>query len=150
MAELNEVIVGLLQAGQPVELRAGGVSMLPLLWPRMRLHTEPCDNFRRGDIAVYISNNGKLIAHRIVQIKEENILLQGDSCLKPDTIVAPKQIVGIVTKVHIGNKTLSVSGRIGQLYSHLVLLTSPVSHIGNHILAIIVSEILVLRGIIKK
>lgn len=150
MAEINEVIVGLLHAGQTIELRASGVSMLPLLWPRMCLRTEPCAEFKRGDIVVYIDNVGKLVAHRIVQVGADGIVLRGDSCLATDPIVAPCQIAGVVTHMRIAKLTLSIVGFWGKLYCRMLLLASPLSHNVNHIFAIFVAKAITLRGKMKR
>ncbi len=148
MATYAHIIAELLKKGNAADIKASGVSMLPMLWPKMMLHIEPCNttNLKRGDIAVYYQPSNKLIAHRIVANNGASFLFQGDSCLQLDAIVQASQVVGRVTSFRVGRFAFSLIGTYGAICARCVFGLSPFSHWLNHALAWVVTKILIIRG----
>ena len=148
MAVVNRVVVNLLREGRQADLKAAGVSMLPMLWPRMALHVEPrnAEDIKRGDIVVYISNSDKLIAHRVVATDAQYIVTRGDSCLTSDPLFDKQSIAGVVTKVRVLGRYFSTINLCSRLYAKVLFALSPLSYYFNHLMAMCVMKFLIIRG----
>jgi hypothetical protein len=87
-----------------LRLRAGGLSMLPTLWPGdlLTIRARAFDQAQPGDIALYM-REGRLFVHRIVRRSgsgpEAFLITRGDCMSKDDPPVREAELLGRVTHV---------------------------------------------------
>jgi len=143
------VVLDLLRNGRTVQLRANGVSMVPTLWPHMNLIAQPAhySSLKRGDVVLFNHSGETLIAHRIVCINKNKMLIQGDSCTNPDGWIDNKDIVAKVIKAEVCGLKISTTWVGFKVYGLLLLASSPISHKVNNLLARLVCK---LQGITNK
>jgi signal peptidase len=88
-----------------IELPALGCSMFPLIREGNKccFHAIPPQAIQKGDILLYKSASGGLIAHRFCSVEEENrkrmYLCKGDTNLGYDQLIAEDQILGILYSI---------------------------------------------------
>ncbi len=66
--------------------RISGKSMLPFLKDGAIIETEIVTSLRLGDIVIFTMPDGKKIFHRVVQLKDGEVLCKGDNCLHFDRV----------------------------------------------------------------
>lgn len=105
---LKSLVEILIDDGFHLEFRMNGYSMFPLLRPGDRGVAGKCrmEDLQAGDIILFFQNES-LVAHRLLQIKENGLLTRGDNCLLSDPLVKPDMLVG----------KLIMYQRAGKLYS---------------------------------
>lgn len=148
-ASIKKVLLDLLAKGHCVTMRAGGLSMFPMLWPKMILIVEPrrLSEIKRGDIVIFEKPEADFfIAHRVVRKDGQTIITRGDSCLHNDQLVEDGQVVGVVIKAGYGKFVRSTSNVFAWIYGRSILCFSPLSHWCNHLLAKITNTALRIRG----
>ena len=125
---LTQTTVQLLQNGHPIEIKALGYSMFPLLRPNHRLVVEPIEpqNCKKGDIIVFIAYD-RLIAHRLVEINCHQLICRGDATLHRDEPITYKQLLGKVTARKNHNKTKHLTTLLQKWYGRLILFSHPLS-----------------------
>lgn len=109
-------------------LRVTGSSMHPTL--RDRKDTvflkAVCDPLRKGDLILYLRDNGSYILHRIVRIKRDGTLVcSGDNQYLPEA-VETKQVLAVVESFRRGKKTVSSDDRLYRIYVWLWVSLFPV------------------------
>jgi signal peptidase len=87
-----------------IELPAEGDSMFPLIRQGYVCRFTPCapSQIRKGDILLFISDTGQLVAHRFYRftgVKEELLHCKGDSNLGFDQPVRPDQVIGRLSRI---------------------------------------------------
>ena len=88
----------------PLEFRARGVSMRPLLNPGDYVRLE-ARRPRRGDVALAVRES-RLVLHRVVRRRGDHCLLRGDAREQADGWVQAPLVLGVVTaKRRIGVAT---------------------------------------------
>lgn len=100
-----------------------GVSMLPLLREgRDLMVIERCDPsaLQRWDVVLYLRANApggrRYVLHRILKITDDgDYWIVGDNCFRGETVSA-SQIIGILTAVRRGKRTITVSSLRYRLY----------------------------------
>lgn len=71
-------------------------SMRPLIKPGELITCEYKENYKPGDVIIFF-NGSKIIAHRIVQIRKNEIFTQGDNNISPDPLPTTKDhIIGVI------------------------------------------------------
>lgn len=94
-----EEIEKLLSEGKKVELRCTGSSMHPYLRGNGKeiiiVSSFSPNELKPGEIVLF-RYHGKFICHRIIQLKGETIVIQGDGVLKNKEQVKVPNIIGIV------------------------------------------------------
>lgn len=125
---LVQTAIALLQGGQPIEIKAQGYSMYPLLTPGTTLLVEPTtpSGCRRGDIVVFESN-GRLIAHRITALNDHSFVCRGDATLRNDGLMPHEKLLGKVTGRKKQQKTIPLTTLRHRLYGRMVLAFFPLS-----------------------
>ena len=98
--ELEALAGEVLRAGCAVRFRARGASM----WPSIRdgdvVKIQPMGStaIRRGDVVLYYSGQGRLVAHRVANRCTQQgcveLLMQGDALTRPDGLVPQEQVLG--------------------------------------------------------
>ncbi|MCM1333506.1 MAG: S24/S26 family peptidase [Bacteroides sp.] len=106
-----------LNAGRAVTTPTHGISMKPLLTEGKTLVlVEPLDRpLTVGELPIFLREDGKYVIHRVIGADAENYYTRGDNCLNYETV--PKgQMLGVVTEIYRGEKTLRVTDRRYRLY----------------------------------
>lgn len=84
-----------------------GYSMYPLIRQREDiLHIVKADNYKKGDIVLYISKEDHYVLHRILKIKKDQIITAGDYNYFKDQPITYSQILG---------KLISIKKKDGQV-----------------------------------
>lgn len=84
-----------------------GYSMYPLIRQREDiLHIVKADNYKKGDIVLYISKEDHYVLHRILKIKKDKIITAGDYNYFKDQPITYSQILG---------KLISIKKKDGQV-----------------------------------
>lgn len=113
-----------LQSTGKLQLRAGGISMLPTLWPGdcLSIQSHSIEEVQPGDLVLY-ARDGRFFVHRVTRkcrSDEETFLItRGDCMNEEDPPVEKRDLLGKVTAIHRGGSRI-VAGR---KLSRLQLLT---------------------------
>jgi len=118
-----DISTELLRHGYTVRFRAPGNSMLPTISNGELITVEPvspCD-LRRRDIVLYRFKR-RVIAHRVVQIRRIEgeapcFILRGDASIACDYPVETHQVLGKVTSVKRGDRTMDLYSRRARILS---------------------------------
>ena len=92
----------LLMQGKKVFLTITGNSMSPfLIHGRDQILIAPPEgNWKKGDMAFFVRDNGKYVMHRICRVdKEGNCYFVGDAQVQVEGPIAPEQIFGKIISV---------------------------------------------------
>ncbi len=98
MTDATTVIVDLLQRGHAVQFQARGDSMHPLIRDHDYLHVEPVERVRVGDIVLVLAERG-LTAHRVIVVREGEVITRGDNAPAADDALPIARVLGKVTTV---------------------------------------------------
>jgi signal peptidase len=92
-----ELLAEVLTRFGEVRLRAQGSSMLPAVRPGdvLVVRREPLERVQSGDLVLYVRDQ-RLFAHRVVDVRDGNVLAKGDCLEQPDPPVAAAQVLGRV------------------------------------------------------
>lgn len=90
-----------------VRLGVTGASMFPALWPGDFVTVRRCDpaELRPGQIVVYRQEE-KLVVHRVEHVSFDRLITRGDSRPRFDPPVQLGEIVGRVSSISRGRRTL--------------------------------------------
>ncbi len=69
--------------------------------------------------AVLYKCGGKYILHRILQVREQDYVICGDNCFRREYGITDRNILGVMTEVIRGGKTVKVTHPGYLLYVHL-------------------------------
>lgn len=100
-----ELAIEVLRSGRPVELLVGGMSMWPLLRSGSTVRIEPGLPGEVGAV-VAIERNGRIVVHRVVELRAAGLLLRGDNLPEDDPLVPVEALLGRVTTVRGRDGTL--------------------------------------------
>ena len=104
-----DLLVDLLERGHAVQFQARGDSMYPLIRDHDYLHVEPCGEIRVGEIVLVLAERG-LTAHRVISIREGQVITRGDNAPAADDAVAREKVLGKVTAVLRDGREVKVGG----------------------------------------
>ncbi|HUA32323.1 MAG TPA: S24/S26 family peptidase [Candidatus Binataceae bacterium] len=101
------LVEDVLRGARTVRVRAQGSSMIPAIWPGDVLEIEPAGpaSMTEGQIAVFI-RDGRLFAHRIVQVGARELTTRGDSLLRCDAPLTSAELLGRVTFAMRGGRRI--------------------------------------------
>lgn len=125
--ELLPLIKERLEAGQNIRyLHFRGTSMLPMLRQKkdaVELSPLP-ERLKPYDLPMYHREDGKMVIHRIVAVKEDYYVCLGDNTEQFEKIV-PEQMIGVVSAFKRGDKRIEVTSPLYRLYCRLWRPTRP-------------------------
>jgi hypothetical protein len=113
----NELAADVVRSSGTLALRVCGTSMLPAIRPGDMLTVRHCaiDDVCVGDVVLALRER-RLIAHRVVSHLGQLLLTRGDAISEPDTPVSEAELLGKVSRVLRGGKSVaaksSFSGRV--------------------------------------
>ncbi len=95
-----------LRQNQEVEVLTSGRSMEPLLKEHrdIAVISRPIAPFKNGDIVLYLRGENKCVLHRIVKIKDKELVIRGDNNLFYERDIKKEDIIGILTAVYRNGK----------------------------------------------
>ncbi len=97
-----------------------GTSMEPVLHDGEKCKLVAKDNYSVGDIMVYLYNDERLIAHRLLEKKDCHYICRGDNSFRVETI-CEDQILGVILTDDFNNtpEFIEASREISKLYTKL-------------------------------
>lgn len=110
-----------------LELPASGYSMYPFIRQGNLCRFVPCNpsSLKKGDILLFHSLDGRLIAHRFIRTKwmnhQQRILLKGDTNLGFDLPIGEERVLGKLVSVQKQHFKLSPNHFISKLWGKLIL-----------------------------
>lgn len=126
--ELLPLIRERLAAGQTIRyLSFRGYSMLPLLRQgkdTVELAPLP-EKLKKYDLPVYQYPSGKVVMHRVVDVREDCYICLGDNTYEYEHI-RPEQLIGLVSAFKRGDRRISVEASGYKLYARLRVASFPV------------------------
>ena len=125
--ELMPIVQELLAEGKPVRyLTFRGVSMLPMLRQgkdAVELSPLP-EKLHKYDLPVYRYPSGKIVMHRVVDVKDDHYICLGDNTYQYERI--PQEwMIGLVTAFRRGKKRIEVTSPLYRLYSRFWVTVYP-------------------------
>ena len=117
-------------AGQSVRyIPFRGVSMLPMLRQgRDQVELSPLpERLERYDLPVYQYPSGKYVMHRVVEVKEDHYICNGDNLLQMEKI-RHDQMIALVTAFTRDGKRIEVTDPGYRLYCCFWCATRPLRH----------------------
>ena len=121
VAEMIPVIEVALHNGKPVEMTVTGNSMKPLLKDRVSsVKLIKPDKLKKGDIVLFLRNDGHYVLHRIVNIHEGLYDIVGDNQLVPDKNIPKEKIIAMVSSYSRNGKDWKKQDRLYQMLLPLI------------------------------
>lgn len=123
-------------------LPAQGSSMFPLIREGNLCRFRPVqvDNIGKGDIILFCSDSGQLIAHRLLSVIRRGDLLhyicKGDTNLGYDEPIRREQMLGVLYSIRKSRKELHMSDRFVSLWTKAVIALPIISHGLNRYISI--------------
>lgn len=127
------------------ETLSSGISMFPTIWPNSTLRAQyvPLGEIKRGDIIIF-QRRDRLVAHRVVETRQDYVRTQGDSCRIKDEVVNANnylcKVVEFVLFKKITFSEKSIFWRIQKWY----FLNVPWSHVLNNVVTMAAVKIVLL------
>lgn len=105
MKELAELIRLQLENGGKAHLNVTGSSMLPTLRAQRDsvLLTVPAQRQKKGDIILYLRENGQYVLHRIIEVEADGYICCGDNQLVREQ-VKHSQVLAVVSGMRRNGK----------------------------------------------
>ena len=119
--ELLPLIRAQIAAGRKVRyLPFRGVSMMPMLRQgidSVELAPLP-EKLKKYDLPVYQYPSGKIVMHRIVEVREDCYICLGDNTYRYETVY-PQQIIAVVSAFRRGDRRIEADAWAYRLYSRV-------------------------------
>ena len=126
--ELLPLIRERLGAGQTIRyLPFRGVSMLPMLRQKkdtVELSPLP-ERLKKYDLPVYQYPSGKVVMHRVVEVRDDFYVCLGDNTYEYEHI-RPEQMIAVVSAFKRGDRRIEVTSLGYRLYSRVWVASFPV------------------------
>ena len=126
--ELMPIVQELLAEGKSVRyLTFRGVSMLPMLRQgKDAVELSPLPpKLKKYDLPVYRYPSGKIVMHRVVDVKDDHYVCLGDNTYQYEK-VPQEWMIGLVTAFRRGKKRIEVDAPFYRLYSRVWVAIYPV------------------------
>lgn len=123
-----EYIKEAVDSGATVPLTVTGSSMMPLLKPQRDIvWLERCgdDDIKKGAILLFERAGGKPVLHRVVNIKNGRLVMNGDALSWSETI-DKAQVVACVKRIERNGKTVSCEDKAVKVRDALWYVTRPI------------------------
>jgi signal peptidase I len=106
-----------------LDLPASGNSMFPFIRQGNLCRFIHCDplTIKKGDIILYVSPTGQLIAHRFVRTHQSKLLLKGDTNLGFDQPIEVERMIGKLVYVQKQRKRITQDQLIARIWGNMIL-----------------------------
>lgn len=97
LRELEPELRSAIDSGKIAEFETHGFSMIPLLHDggdRVRL-VKPKGKLAVGDVALCVTDTGKYVLHRVVELKNNGYILKGDNCISTEYCKGDSDVIGV-------------------------------------------------------
>ena len=118
-------------AGQTVRyLPFRGISMRPMLRQgRDQVELSPLpERLKKYDLPVYQYPNGRYVMHRVVDVKDDHYICNGDNLLQMEKVY-PHQMIALVTAFTRDGKRIETENPKYQMYCRFWCASRPIRHI---------------------
>lgn len=97
-----------------------GVSMRPLLrqGKDVVVIEKPNRHWGKYDTVLFLRRNGQYVLHRILKVMNGKCWIVGDNCISGE-VIDDDQIIGVMTSIKRGGKTIKVTNWKYKMYVHL-------------------------------
>ena len=129
MDDLSSLMMEIIDSGGEVIITVTGYSMYPLLRhriDRVLLGKADNENLHKGDIPLYVRNDGKYILHRIVNVRNGSYICRGDNQSVKEYGVRPFQVKAIVKGIWRKNRYVQLDSLSYRFYKQLWSLLFPI------------------------
>lgn len=120
MEELSPIITGLVDSGTDVTITVVGNSMAPMLRSyRDTVTLTKCDplNLKKGQIPLYMRQNGSYVLHRIVKVNDSTYDMVGDNQTNVEHGIPKQNVLCVVKDFTRKGKTHSCADLSFRIYS---------------------------------
>lgn len=118
--ELTPFIKKMVDEEKQVQLTVTGNSMFPLFSHlRDSVVVKKADEYKKYDIILYVRNNGDLILHRIVKVKDGVFYLCGDNQTVIEHPIYKEQVIGKVVAFTRKDKEFQFESFISTVYAKI-------------------------------
>ena len=109
----RSLVADVLRSHGKVRLRVAGSSMLPTLWPGdfLSFESAPAQPIRPGMI-VLVQLDDRFVIHRVMRCEGNEFVTRGDAMVQSDTPARRSDILGSLTCISRGSKTLTATSKI--------------------------------------
>lgn len=90
-----------LEKNEPVTISLHGTSMYPALKENDLITIISCENYKVGDILVFLYKENELLAHRLLKIENDIYYCKGDNAFRIEDIKR-SQILGCIVSIKRG------------------------------------------------
>ena len=110
-----------------IRFRAAGSSMRPFILDGDDVEIQPVapPTLKRGDIVLICLSSGRLLLHRVVQVRPHKFLIQGDALLVADGWVDSDQVLGKVSAIYRQGKHIDPAAPLRMRLGWLWLAVAP-------------------------
>lgn len=127
-AIMMEEIRKLISEGKTVTITVKGNSMNPFmvhLRDQMTLGPWKKEDIRRGTVALVKDRTGNHLIHRIMQVRPEGVVLQGDGNVRMVETATWDNIIGIMHSITRKGRTYTPDNLIWRIYSTIWMALTP-------------------------
>lgn len=109
--EFESLAASILREGQNLRFRARGASMHPFIQDGDLIEVQPigADPIRRGDVVFCRLPDNRLVVHRVIQVGQSGLLIQGDALPHPDGHVPAENVLGRVNIIQRQGKFICLN-----------------------------------------
>jgi hypothetical protein len=125
--EVEALAASFLGNGQSLRFQARGKSMRPFIQDGDLVEVQPVPSatIQRGDVLFCRLADGRLVIHRVVQVKPGALRLQGDALLFSDGNIPAENVLGRVDSLTRQGKSIRLNSPWMKLLSCFLLFTAP-------------------------
>ena len=122
--ELTPFIQEMINKDKQVNLTVTGNSMFPLFAHlRDSVTVKKFNEYKKYDIILYVRNNGDLVLHRIVKVKNNEFYLCGDNQTLIEYPIYPNQVIGKVVSFTRKGKVYDFNSFLSMFYARFWVLS---------------------------
>jgi hypothetical protein len=121
LGEFDETLRIILESGGEFRFYPKGTSMLPLIVQGRdsAVIVKPKGEIRKGDIVLYLRDDGHYVFHRAVEVTADDITMCGDNQLNLEKGIRRNQVIAVADRLYRGEKQVSFDSFSYRLYCFL-------------------------------
>ena len=118
LRELELELRAAIDSGKIAEFETHGFSMVPLLHDggdRVRL-VKPRGKLAVGDVALCVTDTGRYVLHRVIDLKDDGYVLKGDNCISTEYCKCDSDVIGVACAFIRSGRLIETSSFSYKLY----------------------------------